>query len=393
MKNRNGLSASADGVVYETSARGAREMKVAIIHYWLVAQRGGEKVLEELCRLFPSAVLFTHVYDPDAVSSLLRAREIKTTFIHKLPRVKRWYKNYLPLMPLALEQLDLRSFDLVISSESGPAKGVVVPDGTPHLCYCHTPMRYLWNMYHTYRETAGPLKRLIMGPLTHYLRMWDYATAARVDHFAANSETVAGRIRKYYRREAEVIHPPVDVDAFTPVEQDKREDFYLYVGQLTAYKRPDLAVQAFNDSGRRLVVVGNGEEAPKLRKLAGRNITFTGSLSGEELHDYYGRCRALVFPGEEDFGIVPVEAQAAGTPVLAYGAGGALETVVQDITGLFFHEPTPGALNALIEDFELQRSDFSAAQIAEHARMFHPEVFRDKIQTAVNRLLPGTFSG
>ena len=238
-------------------------MKVALVHYWLVTMRGGEKVLEALGELFPQADIFAHVYEPDAISDSLRSHRVTTTFIAKLPLAKRLYKNYLPLMPLALEQLDLRDYDLVISSESGPSKGVITAPGAVHVCYCHTPMRYLWDMYEIYWTEANLLQRMAMPVVTHFLRQWDVSSAGRVDHFIANSRTVQSRIKRIYRREAEVIYPPVDVESFDLSHQ--QADFYLVVGQLTAYKRVDLAVRAFNQMGRRLVVIGGGEQLARLR--------------------------------------------------------------------------------------------------------------------------------
>src|SRR5260363_128404 len=293
-------------------------MRVAIIHYWLVGMRGGEKVIEALCDMYPQADIFTHVYAPDMVSEKIRAHRIVPTFINSLPRAARMYKNYLPLMPLALEQLDLRGYDLIISSESGPAKGIIPPPGALHVCYCHTPMRYIWNMYHEYRDGAGALTRLLMPPLSHYLRMWDVSSAARVDSFVANSTTVAGRIRRYYGADSHVIHPPVDTEAFSPLPAAELGDFYLMAGELVAYKRPDLAIRAFNEMKLKLVEIGGGEMLQEVRRLAGPTITVLGSQPFSVLKDHYARCRALIFPGEEDFGMVPVEAMASGRPVIAY---------------------------------------------------------------------------
>ncbi|MEH6676982.1 glycosyltransferase, partial [Phenylobacterium sp.] len=300
-------------------------LKVAIIHYWLVGMRGGEKVLEALCELFPDAHIYTHVYDRNAVSSTIAAMDVRTTFISRLPRAARRYKTYLPLMPLALEQLDLNGYDLIISSESGPAKGVVPPPNAKHICYCHSPMRYIWDHYHIYRNSAGRIARFTMPLLTHYLRIWDTTSSARVDKFIANSRHVAARIDKYYRRDADVIPPPVDVENFT--SSPSTGDYYLWVGEITQYKRPDIAVEAFRKLGRRLVIIGDGEERKKLEAGAPANIEFRGRTSTEELRQTLQECRALIFPGEEDFGIVPVEAMAAGRPVIAFGSGGALDSV------------------------------------------------------------------
>ena len=300
-------------------------MKVAIVYYWLVGMRGGEKVVEALCDIFTQADIFTHVYVPDAVSETIRRHRVSTTFIGSLPFAARLYKRYLPLMPLALEQLDLRGYDLIISSESGPAKGIIPSPSALHVCYCHSPMRYLWNMFHDYRNQAGRVTKLIMPPLAHYLRLWDAASADRVDCFVANSETVAARIRRYYRREAEVIWPPVDTDAFTPVPESERGDYMLMVGELVAYKRPELAAEAFNRMRAKLVVIGGGEMLHRIRRLAAPTVTVPGPRPRGSA---WSRVAGVDLPGEEDFGIVPVEAMASGRPVIAYGSGGATETVL-----------------------------------------------------------------
>jgi glycosyltransferase involved in cell wall biosynthesis len=348
-------------------------VKVAIVHYWFVGMRGGEKVIEALCDLYPEADIYTHVYVPSAVSETIRRHRVTTTFINSLPRSPRMYKSYLPLMPLALEQLDLRGYDLVISSESGPAKGVIASPEALHVCYCHTPMRYIWNMYHDYRSGAGRLTRLIMPPISHYLRMWDVSTAARVDSFIANSATVAARIERYYRRDAVVIHPPVDTKAFAPVSSSELDDYYLMAGELVAYKRPELAVRAFNETGRRLVIIGGGEMLEELKRIAGPNISILGSQPFEVLKHHYARCRALIFPGEEDFGMVPVEAMASGRPVIAFRKGGATETVLPNVTGVFFDTQDVDAIRRALEDIE--RMEINPADIAAHAGRFGKEQF------------------
>jgi glycosyltransferase involved in cell wall biosynthesis len=362
-------------------------MKVAIIHYWLVGMRGGEKVLEALCNMFPQADIFTHVYVPDAVSETIRQHRVSTTFINSLPRASRLYKQYLPLMPLALEQLDLRGYDLIVSSESGPAKGIIPAPSALHLCYCHSPMRYIWNMFHDYRKQAGWLSRLAMPFLAHYLRMWDAGSAVRVDRFVANSGTVAARIRRYYGREAEVVWPPVDTEAFKPVPDCERGDYMLMVGELVAYKRPELAVEAFNQMRAKLVVIGGGEMLDLLRHRAGPTVTVLGPRPFEDLRHYYARCQALIFPGEEDFGIVPVEAMASGRPVIAYGAGGASETVIPKVTGLLFKEQTVEALIDAVE--ECRRIDFDPQKIAAHACQFSRQRFITQMTAQFDRLLAG----
>jgi glycosyltransferase involved in cell wall biosynthesis len=357
-------------------------MRVAIIHYWLVGMRGGEKVLEAICRLFPEADIYTHVYVPSAISDSIKKHKIRTTFINSLPYAARMYKRYLPLMPMALEQLDLSRYDLVISSESGPSKGVIPASPAIHVCYCHSPMRYIWNMYNRYYDDSGRLTQLMMPPLAHYLRSWDAATANRVDSFVANSTTVSRRIRSYYRREAEVIYPPVDTHSFRPVARPEIGDHYLMVGELVGYKRPDLAVEAFNQMKEKLVIIGGGEMLDQLRKFAGPTVTVLGPQPFEILQAHYARCKALVFPGEEDFGIVPVEAMASGRPVIAFGRGGATETVVAGKTGVFFDVQSVEAIIDAIERF--QQMEFNPADAVARASDFRTAVFLDRFRAMIN---------
>ena len=342
----------------------SRPIRVAIVHYWLVAMRGGERVLERVLRLFPEADLFTHVYDPAAVSDEIRRRNVTTTFIDRLPASKRLYQKYLPLMPMALEELDLRGYDLVLSFESGPAKGVIAPPDALHVCYCHSPMRYLWDAYGEYRASAGLLTRVSMPLLFPPLRVWDYVCAGRVDGFIANSNFIRRRIKRAYGRDAVVVHPPVPVEAFSPT--DKTEDTYLWVGQMTPYKRGDIAVEAFNRLKRPLTMVGRGEMRRNLQRHAGPTISFRDNLSFAELRDTYSRAKALIYTAEEDFGIIPVEAQAAGRPVLAYGRGGVLDTLESGVGGLFYEEQTPECLadGVLALEHWLPHFKPAAAQLA-----------------------------
>jgi glycosyltransferase involved in cell wall biosynthesis len=360
-------------------------MKVAIIHYWLVGMRGGEKVLEALCEMYPQADIFTHVYVPEMISDNIRRHNIITSFINSLPRAKKMYKAYLPLMPLALEQLDLRGYDLIISSESGPAKGIIPPAEALHVCYCHTPMRYIWNMYHDYRKSAGLMTRLIMPPLSHYLRMWDVTSAARVDSFVANSATVARRIRRYYGVDSAIIHPPVDTDAFSIVDSSEEGDCYLMAGELVSYKRPDLAVHAFNAMKLKLVVIGGGQMLSEVRRLAGPTVTVLGSQPFNVLKEHYARCRALIFPGEEDFGMVPVEAMASGRPVVAFGRGGATETVENGVSGVFFAEQTVEAISSAVR--RLEAYEINPQKIAAHAKQFGKDQFLQKMRAHIDGLL------
>jgi glycosyltransferase involved in cell wall biosynthesis len=349
--------------------------------------RGGEKVLEELCNLFSDADVFTNVYVPGRISDAIRRHRVQTTFIHKLPGAVRYHQKYLPLMPLALEQLDLRGYDLVISTEAGPAKGVIVSPGALHLCYCLSPMRYLWDLYHEHLGYSGPLTRLVMRPLCHYLRMWDVETARRVDAFAAISRLVAKRVRTYYRRDAEVVYPPVDTHAFGLSEV--AVEGYLMVGQLVPYKRVEVAVEAFNQSGRRLTIIGEGEEFKRLRAMAKANVRMLGYQPFDVVRDHYASCRALIFTGVEDFGIVPVEAMASGRPVIAFRGGGVLDTVVEGKTGMFFDEQSPEALNRALDAFERKEIQFSSVEIATHAQKFDRAVFRRQIGAWISRIMNG----
>jgi glycosyltransferase involved in cell wall biosynthesis len=361
-------------------AEDGKTMKTAIVHYWLTGRRGGEKVIDALAELYPAASLFSHVCTPEEARRYA-AHPLHTSFIQHLPFAAAWYRSYLPLMPLALHWLDLRGHDLIISSEAGPAKGFRKPPGALHLCYCHTPMRYLWDQHEEYQRRLDPFRRLAFGCLRGWLQRWDLRTAAGVDQFVANSAFVAARIRRIYGRDAIVIHPPVDVEFFG-AGQRQPEAFYLLAGQLTGYKRPDLAIAAFRDSGRRLVVAGAGEELGRLRRQATNNIEFLGRVSDAELRQLYSRCRALVFPGIEDFGMIPVEAQAAGAPVIAFGAGGALETVIDGRTGLFFHEPTVAALQAALAQFEAM-PPFDPDACRQQAAQFAPEYFKKAFANVV----------
>ncbi|MGA2037837.1 MAG: glycosyltransferase [Bryobacteraceae bacterium] len=349
-------------------------MRVAIVHYWLLDRRGGEKVLDALCRLLPGADIFTLFSAPQTLSQEVRLHQITTSFLNPL---RRWHRALLPLMPMALESFDLRGYDLIVSSESGPAKGVIVSSSARHVCYCHTPPRYLWDLYPAYRNdwTRSRWKRAAMTPLTHYLRLWDYASAARVDRFIANSRNVQNRIRKTYRRESEVVHPPVEVDSFYSKPPD---DYFLIVSALVPYKRIDSAVRVFTHSGRRLIVAGDGPEYRRLKAGAGSNIGFLGRVNDEDLRELYARCRALVLPGEEDFGLTPVEALASGKPVIALGRGGVLESVPA-FGGAFYEQASDKCLEAAIERFEAMEAHFRPLVLQAYARRFSPAEFASRM--------------
>ncbi len=365
-----------------------KSMKVAIVHYWWLSNRGGEAVCAALVELYPQADLFVHVCNEGLVRKTLGPGfqgKIIQSFIARLPGAHRHYQKYLPLMPLALEQLDLTDYDLVISSESGPAKGVITRPDAVHVCYCHTPMRYVWDMYHNYRASAGPLVRLLFPFVAHWLRMWDRLSADRVDHFVANSSFVSSRIRKFYRRESTVIFPPVNVNEFA--HDRERGDFYLCLGQLVSYKRADLAVDAFNLLELPLVVVGEGELFEALKLRANPNVTLMGRQSFAVVKDLLERCRGLIFPGVEDFGIVPVEAMAAGAPVIAFGRGGVLDTVLDGKTGVLFNEQSIESLVLAVQRVESGEIKFTGSALHAHAESFDKAIFKRRIKEMIEGLL------
>ena len=365
-----------------------RTMRTALVHYWMTSMRGGENVLAEFCRLYPDADIFTHAWNRDKLGEPFSSHRVTETFIAHLPGARRACQKYLPLMPAALRRLDLAPYGLIISSESGPAKGIRKPSGAVHVCYCHTPMRYLWDMKDLYYRNAGPAGKLAMKLFLRRMRDYDRRSADAVDHFIANSAFVAERIRRVYGRDSVVIHPPVDAAFFSdparPGVNAPKRDFYLYAGQITMYKRVELAVLACLKLGRRLTVAGDGNGLKRLKQLAGGSplITFEGRCTDERLRELYTHARALIFPGIEDFGIVPLEAQSAGTPVIAFGQGGVLETVLPGQTGVFFPEQTPESLAGAIEEFEAVPA-WNPVVCSEHAARFNAERFRAEIDTFV----------
>ena len=362
-------------------------MKTALLHYWLTNVRGGEKVLAALGEIFPEADVFTHAYVQANMEGLFKGRRVTESFIARLPLGRKHPQAYLPLMPAATRALKLDGYDLIVSSESGPIKGIRKPKGARHVCYCHTPMRYLWDMHDDYYRTAGIGGKLAMAAFTGYLRREDLKSAESVDEFVANSAFVAERIKRIYGRDSVVVHPPVDVEFFgeggLPSALPFGGKYYLYVGELRDYKRPDLAVGAALRMNRNLVVVGNGKLRARLeRNVGGRaNVVFMGRVVGVRLRELYAGATALLFPGVEDFGIVPVEAQAAGTPVIALGKGGALETVVDGETGRFFREETADSLCGAIEDFESRQ--WSAESCRANALRFTKAVFLEKMRGVI----------
>ncbi|MGF1582998.1 MAG: glycosyltransferase [Gemmataceae bacterium] len=370
------------------------KLRVVLVHDWLTGMRGGEKCLETFGHLWPDAPLYTLLHKKGSVSETIHERPINTSFFQWFPGVSKYYRYLLPFMPMAA-RWSLPDCDVVLSSSHCVAKAARPPEGTPHVCYCFTPMRYAWHMRESYfgAEQRSLKSRVIHSILTR-LRRWDASTANRVTHFVAISQTVQSRIRQCYGRTSDVIYPPVDTDFYRP-QTIRREDYYLVISAFAPYKRLDLAIAACNRLGRRLVVIGTGQAAAQLRGLGGDGISFLGWQPDEVIRDHMCRCRALLFPGEEDFGIVPVEAQACGTPVIAFGKGGATETVIpphrsQDPTGLWFDEQTEEALVEAITEFESVESDFAPARLRRHAEWFHKDRFREEIRRYVEGVAHGS---
>jgi glycosyltransferase involved in cell wall biosynthesis len=376
-----------------------QDLRVAIVHHWFISRAGGERVIDTIASIFPTADLFTLFLDQQKLPPALRKHKITTSFLDRIPGARRAHRHLLPFYPLAVEMLDLSGYDLVITSDSGPMKGVVTDPSSTHICYCHSPMRYLWDGHSAYLRSMPPLTQTMFGLASHYVRNWDYSAAQRVDHFIANSNYVAGRIRKYYRRDSTVIHPPINTaQSFLA---DKHEDYYLAVGRLVPYKCTDLLIDACRKLGRKLVVVGDGPEMKRLTKKSAKNVEFLGEVDESQLRGVYAKCRALLFAADEDFGMVPLEAQSYGRPVIAFGKGGSLETVVGTyspsreqkngqepaITGVFFPEQTADSLAKAILSFESSEELFRPQRIQLHARKFDTAVFLDRMRNYISRVI------
>jgi glycosyltransferase involved in cell wall biosynthesis len=375
-------------------------MKVALVHDWLTGMRGGEKCFEALCELFPGADVYTLFYAPDRVSPTIRSMDVRTSWLDALPAVKRYYRCLLPLFPSAVERFVIRDYDLLVSSSHCVAKGIFA-GGAPHFAYVHAPMRYVWDMHDTYfGADASWAVRTGMALCRRYLQRWDLRSANGVDYFIANSRNIAGKIQGLYGRESQVIYPPVDVDRF--FISDRREAFYLIVSALVPYKSIQLAIAAFNDLKLPLKVAGEGPLRKSLEKQARGNIEFIGWVGAERLAELYANCEALIFPGEEDFGIVPLEAQASGRPVIAYARGGATETVIglddrghsgAEPTGILFADATPASLIAAVRRYHAARHLFDPAGLRRHARQFSRTVFKTRMEQFINaKLLERTSS-
>ena len=351
-------------------------MNIALVHDFFCNLGGSDQVAAALHQLYPQAPVYTLlVSGRNQDAELIQGTDLRPSFVQRLPLARRWHEPYLPFFPIAIESFDLTGYDLILSSSHVCAKGVIPAPEALHLCYCHTPARYAWDLGPLYLRRLNPLVRLYAAAVMHRLRMWDVTSSARVDHFIANSGFVAQRIWRYYRRSATVIHPPVDTGFFTPGGQDG--DYYLVVSRLTAYKRIDLAVEAFTQLGLPLVVIGDGPERRRLQSQAGPNVTFLGAVSRNQVRESMRNCRGLIYPGKEDFGITPVEVQATGRPVVALGAGGALESVVDGATGVLFAEQTAEALRDAVT--RCSALSFDREAIRRHALQFDREVFFRKM--------------
>lgn len=371
-------------------------MKIALVHDWLTGMRGGEKILELFCELFPSADIFTLLHVQGSVSAKIEKHKIVTSFLQKLPFAKKWYRHYLPLMPQAIESLNLSGYELVISSSHCVAKGCLPPKGAVHISYCHTPMRYIWDQYENYfgKSRASPLVRVGMNAIRGWLQRWDKKSAERVDEFIANSHFVAKRIQDYYGRSSTVIHPFVDTDFFSPSPQSSSPrgegagegGYYLIVSALAPYKRIELAVETFNRSTKKLKIIGSGQWEKRLKKQAKANIEFLGWVSDEKLRLSYQHCRALIFPGVEDFGMTPLEAMACGKPVVAFKEGGVTESVVEGRTALFFSEQTVESLQQAVSI--LEKNQWDPVLIRQQALKFSKRNFRDQFVSLLLRKVP-----
>jgi len=359
-------------------------MKIALVHHWLVAERGGERVFEALAGLFDSADIFTLVYDPAKIPPALQHRPIHTSLLQHLPRSAAWRRYYLPLFPAATERLNLKGYDLIISSDAATVKGVRTDVGATHVCYCHTPMRYVWNGCDAYRSAVHPIERWALSAVRRRLREWDYEAAQRVTHFVANSKNVQNRIQRYYKRDSILIYPPVDTDRFTIPPGRTQNDFYLLVSQLVPYKRADIVVEAFNECGKPLIIIGDGPERAKLERRARSNIRFAGRRPQAFVVNAMQECKAFVFAGEEDFGIVMVEAQSCGKPVVALGRGGAVEIVEPGVTGVLFCEESAESLLDGIE--QLEHAQFDPEQIRTSVLRFGRNRFLREFSEFISRI-------
>lgn len=367
-------------------------MKVAIVHDWLVNYGGAERVVEQMLKIYPDADIFTLVYDEKKMGKIFPKDKVHTSFVQKIPKATRLYTKFLSLMPKAFESFDLTSYDIVIASSSSCAKGVITSPNTAFVAYIHSPMRYAWDLYFDYFKNAGFITRLFMKRQMPAIRQWDFLSSQRINTLIANSSYIKKRIKKFWNRDSKIIFPPVDVDRLSPSNLPP-EDFYVVFSRFVSYKRVDLAIKACGQLGKKLVVIGSGSQEAELKSLAAKyknaDIKFTGRISDTEVKEYLQKCRAMIFSAEEDFGIIPVECQACGRPVIAFGKGGALETVVENSTGLFFAEQTEeSVIEAIVRFEDLEKKDtFKTSEIVDHAKKFSAERFRKELQAVIDETL------
>jgi len=363
-------------------------LRVALIHDWLTIVGGSEYVLKQIALLYPDADIYTLVAHDEAIKTLgFEKHKIYTSFIQKLPFAKTRYRNYLPLFPLAIEQFDLTAYDLIISSSHAVAKGVLTHSGQIHVCYCHSPMRYAWDLYHLYMKGITGLKGYMVKLVLHRMRQWDFISSNRVDYFISNSNYIGSRIKKIYNRDSFTIYPGIDLQSFEICTE--REDFYLTCSRLVPYKKIDLIVRAFNKMpDKKLVVIGDGPDFKKIKSIAADNIFLLGYQPFESLKNYLSKARAFVFAAEEDFGILPVEAQACGTPVIAFGKGGVLETVVENETGVYFNEQTESSIITAVNYFENNSIIFQSNKIAKQATFFSNQRFASEFSAFMAKIFP-----
>ena len=369
-------------------------MKVAILHYWFITRRGGEKVVESILKIFPDADIYTLFYDPSVYGNHLMNNTVYTSILNN-KLFRKYYQKIFPLYPYGVKYFKLKNeYDLVISSESGPIKGIRVPENTPHICYIHSPMRYCWGFTKDYLNSMPKIMRPVASFFFNKLQKWDKTTINNVSHYVANSHNIAERVNRYYKRNAIVIHPPIALELFKEnFRQNNKPEYYLSFGAITPYKRIDLLIHSFNKSGKKLVIIGNGSEKNKLEKLANKNIKFYGSLDWNEIKDILKNTRVLLFPGEEDFGMIPLEIMAFGIPVIAYRKGGALETIVEnkasigESSGLFFDKQSLSSLNECISYFEKVEDQFDRKWIMAHARKFGEDFFISNFRKYINTII------
>jgi len=359
-------------------------MKIAFVHDFLLRLGGAERVLKVLMDMYPEAPVYTLLYDEKKVGHIFPKDRVITSSLQKFPRfIPGMHKLLFPFMPSAIEQFDFSDYDTVISSSGAYSHGIITNLETRHICYYHSPMRYAWDYTHKYikEQNLGFLGEMLVGRMLHKIRQWDFLASDRVDFPIANSKTVQDRIRKYYRQESQIVYPPVDTERFTP--HAKNEGYFLIVSQLTPYKRVDLAIELFNKIGKKLVIIGKGSDEVRLKRMSAQNIDFLGYKSDEDVKEYMENCRAFIFPGEEDFGMAPIEAMACGKPVLAYNKGGLTETMIPGVTGELFDEQTVESMEYGLTQLLIHEKDYNAEQIAKHASQFSIKAFEKAMKSII----------